>query len=187
MRYLAVSALLCAALLPGCMIPNTYYDPVDPYARGRRWYDRGRPDLAAQDWDPLVEKGDCDAEFWVGMLYFFGQAKPQDYDRAIALWRKAADGNHPKAQGALGDLYYQNAAVVEIKCASCGVEKDLVRAYLWYRLLERSARYDGEEAWARTMLGKIRLEMTPAQIAEGDRLVQEWKPTPKDCEPRHWW
>lgn len=33
---------LCCAfiVIAGCMLPNTYYDPTDPYAYGVRWYDR---------------------------------------------------------------------------------------------------------------------------------------------------
>lgn len=169
------------------MLPNTYYDPTDPYAYGVRWYDRGRYDLAAKYWDPLVEKEDCDAEFWVGMLYFSGQFKPQNNAEALRLWRKAANANHPKAQGAMGDLYYQNESFVAIRCAECGIEKDYIKAYMWYRLIEKSARYDGEKKYATGILEKLTAEMDKEQIQHGDELVVNWKPEPKDCKPRSWW
>ncbi|HKO47740.1 MAG TPA: hypothetical protein VJV79_08450 [Polyangiaceae bacterium] len=170
-------------LLSSC---NTYFDPVDPYVRGVRFYDRGQYDVSAQLWDPLVEKGDCDAEYWVGMLHFMGQAKPQDNDKAITLWRKAAAGNHPKAQGALGDLHYQSTATAH-RCAKCDIQKDLVQAYVWYRLLERSARYDGERRYVKYILAKLEPEMSSDQVAEGARLISQWKPTPKDCGARSLW
>ena len=166
---------------------NTYYDKLDPYAYGVRWYDRGRYDLAAQYWDPLVEKSDCDAEYWVGVLHFLGRAKPQDNDKAVALWRKAANGNQPKAQGAMGDLYYQNASFVFLRCPTCNIQKDLVQAYVWYRLLEKSARYEGEKKYAKGILGNLTAEMTAEQIAQGDKLVSQWQPIPKDCGARNWW
>jgi TPR repeat protein len=174
-------------LFSGCMIPNTYYDPIDPYARGVRWYDRGRYDLAAQNWDPLVAQGDCDAEYWVGVLYFTGQAKPQDNNEAIRLWKKAANANHPKAQAAMGDLYYQNKSYTFHDCADCGIEKDYVQAYVWYKLMEKSARYDGEKKYASEILGKMIEEMNEEQIIKADEIASNWKPTPKDCDPRSWW
>ena len=182
MKIIKVLVVFFALATSGCV--NTYYDQFDPFAYGRRWHDRGRYDRAAGYWDPLVEKGDCDAEYWVGMLYFSGHAKPKDNERAIALWLKAANGNQPKAQGAMGDLYYQKGIH---RCAACSIEPDLVQAYTWYRLFEKSARYDGERAYAKDMLREIRAEMTKEQIARGDERVSEWKPSPKDCGARNWW
>ena len=178
---------LTAALLAGCMVPNTYYDPVDPYAYGLRWYDRGRYDLAVQYWDPLAEKGDCDAEYWVGMLYFLGRGKPQDNDKALQFWRKAASASHPKAQGAMADLYYQNDSVIYHRCKSCDLPRDLVEAYIWYKLMAKSARYDGEKKYAATALWPISAEMSAEQIAHGEARLSQWRPTPKDCKPRNWW
>jgi uncharacterized protein len=174
------------SFLNGCMLPNTYNDPFDSYAYGRRWYDRGKYDLAAKYWDPLVEKGDCDAEYWEGVLYLLGRAKPKDVDKAVVLWRHAAEGNQPKAQAALGDLYYQNDAIVSHRCKAC-VNRDLVQAYVWYRLLEKSARYQGEKKYAKEVLASIMQEMTAAQLVEGDEKVRSWKPTNLTCKPRHWW
>jgi len=185
-RFLLAHVVI-GALLSGCMIPNTYYDPSDPYAYGLRWHDRGRYDLAAQYWDPLVEKGDCDAEYMVGMLYFLGRGKPQDNNKALELWRKAANGNQPKAQGAMGDLYYQNDSVIFHHCKACAVQKDYVQAYIWYKLLEKSARYDGEKKYAAAVLKSISTEMSSDQLTRAEVALSQWKPTPKDCKPRNWW
>jgi len=186
--FTALAALAAlGALLSACMIPNTYYDPIDPYAYGVRWYDRGRYDLAAQYWDPLVEKGDCDAEYHLGILYFLGQAKPKDNEKALALWRKAANGNQPNAQGAMGDLYYQNDAVILHHCKACGIEKDPVQAYVWYKLLEKSARYKGEKTYAANVLKSVTTEMSQDQLAKAEGLLAQWKPTPQDCNARKWW
>jgi len=182
-----VLALCCILLLSGCLLPSTYYDPVDTYSYGLRWYDRGDYDSAARYWEPLAEKGDCDAQYWVGMLYFKGRGKAQDDDEAINLWLKAAEGNHPKAQAALGDLYYQKDAVVSHHCKTCPLEKDLPQAYFYYKLLEKSARYPGEKEYAARVIKSIRREMTTDQIVETEARVEAWTPTNLVCKPRHWW
>ena len=187
MKYRILLIIFIAAMVIGCMLPNTYYDPVDPYARGRRYYDRGRYDLAAQYWEPLLEKGDCDAEYWVGMLYFLGQGKKNDTQKALEFWRKAANGNHPKAQAAMGDIYYQNEAIIYHHCKDCNVQKDVIQAYVWYKLLEKSARYKGEKEHAADVLQEIRKEMSREQLSEAEVAFSQWRPTPKDCSPRHWW
>ncbi len=186
MRRLVVAASIFWVSISGCM-PNTYYSIDDPYAYGLRWHDRGNYDQAAKYWDPLVENGDCDAEVWVAKLYFLGQGKPQSNDKALELWHKAANGNHPKAQAAMGDLCYQNESVIYIHCVGCTVKKDLVQAYVWYKLSEKSARYDAEKGYIESVLKSITLEMSKEQIEAGNKAVAQWQPTPKDCKPRNWW
>lgn len=55
-----------------------------------------------------------------------------------------------------------------------GVRQDFVQAHMWYNL----SAADGEKraAEARDALAK---QMTPAQIAEAQRLAREWKPKDK--------
>jgi len=185
MKRLLVSLIVLTALM-GCM-PNTQYSITDPYAYGKRWYDRGDYAAAAKYWDPLVEEGDCDAEYWEGVMYFLGTGKPHDNQEALALWLKAADGNHPKAQTAMGYVYYQNDSVIFHHCDQCDINKDLVKAYFWYKLAEKSARYEGEKDYISSVLKAIVQEMTKDQIEAGEKIVSEWKPTPQDCNPRNWW
>jgi len=42
------------------------------------------------------------------------------------------------------------------RCAACSIEPDLVQAYTWYRLFEKSARYDGERAYERILRESVR-------------------------------
>ena len=53
--------------------------------------------------------------------------------------------------------------------------------------MEKSARYKGERKYASKVLDGVLSEMTGQQIDEGDRIVEQWSPTPKDCDPRRWW
>jgi hypothetical protein len=59
-----------------------------------------------------------------------------------------------------------------------------VTALTWYRLFERSAKYDGEKRYLQIIIPKIRAEMTPEQIKLAGERAQAWKPTPKDCGAR---
>ena len=186
MTFSRIFLLVLATALSGC-VPNTYYSITDEYVVGLRWHDRGNYETASKYWDPLVEKGDCDAEYMTGLLYLVGKGKPQDHAKVFALWRKAANGNQQRAQWALGDMYYQNRGVTYHACANCGIERDLVAALTWYRLFEKSAKYDGEKKYVAYILPKILAEMTPEQIEKSSVLVANWEPTPKDCGARNLW
>lgn len=53
-----------------------------------------------------------------------------------------------------------------------GVPQDYIQAHMWWNL---AASQGNESAsWNRKKLAK---SMTPAQIAEAQRLAREWKPT----------
>lgn len=175
--------LLIGYLLTGC-IPNTYYSTTDDYVIGLRWHDRGDYKSALQYWEPLLKKGDCDAENSVANMYFRGTGKEQDLNKAISLWEKAANGNQQKAQAMLGDLYNPNNDGL-IYCKTC--KKDIVQSYIWYKLFEKSAKYDGEIKYAAHIIPKISSTMTEAQILKGNTYVRQWKPTPKDCGARNLW
>jgi hypothetical protein len=179
-------AIFLGLSLFGCL-PNTYYSTTDPYAIGLRWNDRGDYKSAAYYWDPLVEKGDCDAEYQVGTLYFTGRSKPQSNKKAIQLWEKAANANQQRAQWALGDLYYQKRGIVFHDCAKCTIKKDLVMALFWYKLFEKSAKYEGEKKYLAYILPLITAEMTNEQIQKAIQKANAWVPTPKDCKARNLW
>jgi hypothetical protein len=55
-----------------------------------------------------------------------------------------------------------------------GVPHDIVQAYKWYSL----AAMNGDKPAAELRDASAK-EMTPAQIAEAQKLVQEWKPKGK--------
>ncbi len=63
----------------------------------------------------------------------------------------------------LGALYYNGQ----------GVPQDYVTAYMWFILA--SVEGDKLAIENRDLLAK---EMTPAQIAEAQKMAREWKPTP---------
>jgi hypothetical protein len=119
-------------------------------------------------WLPLAEQGNYGAQYNVGVLYLGGKGVLQDYEKAAMWFRKAAEQNDVLAQFKLG-LAYQ---------LGNGVPQDYVLAHKWLNL----AAAQGEKAAAQGVTDtakhrdSIVAYMTPAQIAEAQRLAREWKP-----------
>jgi TPR repeat protein len=87
--------------------------------------------------------------------------KRRDYATALRLIRPLAEQGDASAQYNLG-VFYDNGLAVP---------QDKVRAYMWFNL---SAAQGSEGAAAFRDL--IARRMTPAQIAEAQKLAREWKP-----------
>jgi TPR repeat protein len=87
--------------------------------------------------------------------------KRRDYATALRLIRPLAERGDANAQYNLG-VFYDNGL---------GVPQDKVRAYMWFNLSAAQGR-EGAAAF-RDLIAR---RMTPAQIAEAQRLAREWKP-----------
>jgi TPR repeat protein len=116
----------------------------------------------------LAEAGDAKAQFLLGAGYYSGEGVPQDYAEAMKWYRKAADQGHASAQYNLGILYAEGQ----------GVPQDYVLAHMFFNLAV--SRYPASEQDKRKKVIHNRdlaaSKMTPAQIAEAQRLAREWKP-----------
>ena len=87
--------------------------------------------------------------------------KRRDYATAVRLIRPLAEQGNANAQYNLG-TFYDNGL---------GVPQDKVRAYMWFSLSAAQGR-EGAAAF-RDLIAR---RMTPAQIAEAQKLAREWKP-----------
>ncbi len=134
------------------------------------------------------------------VIYERGKGVPQDYKEAMKWYRKAADQGYASAQYIVGDMYDKGLGVTENYAAAVrwyrkaanqgyapaqtnlgfmysigqGVTLDLVQAHMWYNLSAMKGKKIAREV--RDLLAKV---MTPAQIAEAQRLAREWKPKGK--------
>ena len=155
---------------------------------------------ALREWRPLAEQGDALAQYNLGLLYRKGRGVPQDDVQARQWFAKAAAQGQAKAQFNLGTLYYngegvpkdyqqalrwfrlaadQGEALAQTKIAIMydhgqGVRQDIIQAYKWYSL----ATTNGDKP-APQLRNLIVNQMTPAQIAEAEKLAREWKPIKK--------
>ncbi len=109
-----------------------------------------------------ANNGDAAAQLNLGNLYVKGEGVPKDAALAVSWYRKAADQGDADAQNSLGVQYY----------AGVGVPKDLVLSYMWRNLA--AAQGHGVAKLVRDYMEK---KMTPAEIAEAQKLSSEWKPT----------
>jgi len=103
----------------------------------------------------LADQGDAQAQYNLGL----GVA--QDYQEAVRWYRLAAEQGHASGQFSLGAMY----------TAGQGVPKDYVLAHMWLNL---AAAKGGKEAVK--MRDLLEKNMTPAQLAEAQRLAGEWRP-----------
>ena len=86
--------------------------------------------------------------------------KKKDYATDASWFRKAAEEGNVIAQHDLGVMYAKGE----------GVPQDYVQAHMWFSL--SAAQGDG----ATKNRDIIAAKMTPAQIAEAQKLAREWKP-----------
>ncbi len=116
------------------------------------------------EWRPLAEKGVAEAQYKLGMLYSMGIGVPLDLVQARQWWEKAAVQRHVSAQYYLGIMYSMGY----------GVPQDFVQAHKWYSL----AGANGDKG-AATLRDALAKRMTPAEIAEAEKLAREWTPKSK--------
>ncbi len=126
--------------------------------------DKGDYATALKEWRPLAEQGDAEAQYALGVIYNHARGVPQDYEKAFHWYSKAAAQGLAMAQSKLGMMYGLGR----------GVPQDYVLAHLWMSL----AAAQGIEQ-ARKIRDKLAEKMTPAQLADAQRLALEWKPKSK--------
>ena len=109
-----------------------------------------------------ADQGDAIAQYLLGLQFATGSGVSQDYAEAIKWFQKAAEQGHAVAKLHLGAMYAEGR----------GVPQDYVRAYMWFNL----AKAQGEQK-ATEPLDMAARRMTPAQIAEAQKLARDWRPT----------
>jgi hypothetical protein len=139
-----------------------------------------------------AEGGDLDSMAQLGVMYYWGQGAPMDWEQARYWLRKASEQGNRDAQAKLGAMFFlgqgggqdldealkwfQRAAEQgEPYAQGCmgvmyavgeGVPKDLLQAYVW--LVQAQAGGDTEAA---EPMAQVKAHLTPEQIREGDRLA----------------
>ena len=129
-------------------------------------YDRADYATSLRVWQPLAERGDAQAQVYVGEIYEKGLGVAPDYTQAVAWYEKAAKQGNVLAMNHAAYLYEQGL----------GVPKDPVRALNLYRnaagittddlTFESNVRAVREEA-------KTQIDALTAQLNERDRNAEE--------------
>ena len=184
-------------------------------------YSRGDYATALQEFKPLAEQGNADAQSALGSMYYHGQGVAQDYAEAAKWFRKAAKQHFVAAQISLGLMYedgqglpqdyreamkwYRRAATwvntrAQLSLKAIHFERTrnlddvmrsywdqirdnygirswrsyLVEAYKWFEIIAPVLPSGRERDMIDKTRDDIAEEMTPAQIAEAQRLAREW-------------
>jgi hypothetical protein len=91
---------------------------------------------AFNEWKPLADQGDADAQHNLGWMYGNGRGVLKDYKQAVKWYQKAADQGGADAQHNLGVMYAYGK----------GVLKDLSKAKYWIK-----KAYENPDASASTL------------------------------------
>jgi TPR repeat protein len=165
------------------------------FNKGLSAYKSGDYATALREWKPLAKQGNASAQTNLGFMYRKGQGVPQDYKTAVKWYRLAAEKGNARAQFNLGFMYNKGdgvpqdykTAVKWYKLAAqqgdaiaqnnlgtmydkgTGVLQDYVRAHMWFNI----ASISGKNKNASKNRDIVAKQMTPAQIAEAQKLARE--------------
>ena len=164
MRSPAAALLLSVSLLSIPFAGPISADQVEDADASRQ---RGNDSALYRLIQPLAEDGDALAQYNLCLLYQQGAEVPQDNTMAAKWCRRAAEQGDALAQYNLGAMYFQGE----------GVPQDDVLAHMWSNIA--ASRFPATDAEERKLAEQSRnstaSRMTPAQIADAQRLAREWK------------
>ena len=126
----------------------------------KKHYYKGEFDQAAPLFQALAERGNVQAEFFIGGMYLAGTGVPKDYARALKWSKMAAEHGSTAAQFNLGKMYELGE----------GVPQDDIEAHMWFSLSASS----GDEQATR-MRDQVAQQMTYDQIQEARRRAKAWR------------
>ncbi|HTO64578.1 MAG TPA: tetratricopeptide repeat protein [Bradyrhizobium sp.] len=156
---------LVIAALALCCIGRPAPANADAIAQANAAYARGDYIRAVRLLTPAALHGDARAQAFLGFLYENGYGAPQAYGAAADLYTSAAISGNPFGQYMLGLMYDKGH----------GVPQDFVLAYKWLNLAAARASR-GERDYFLRLRNAVASKMSPAQIAEGQRLALGWAP-----------
>ena len=136
------------------------------YDKGALAYQAGDYETALQEWRPLAEQGNAQAQVKLGVMYDYGNGVPRDSTEAVNWVRLAAEQGNAEAQFYLGYMYTDGEGVIQ----------DYAEAVNWFRLAAEQGN-----AEARDDLIRLASEQgnAPAQYAlgsmsaDGDGVIQD--------------
>lgn len=105
-----------------------------------------------------ADAGDAKAQYELSQAFLSGHDLPKNESQGFAYLEKAANQGLPKAQFEMGEYVFSH-------------KNDLVTAYVWYALAQRS-RYKNSDKKVRELAKK----MTPEQLAEARRRADSNNP-----------
>ena len=132
-----------------------------------------RKDFAAAlgVWRPLAEAGNAEAQTLLGAMYWSGEGVLRDHKQAAYWYLRAAEKGYARAQNDIGYMYGFGEGIPP---------RDNVQACKWLSLAVRNYTIKNQERREQAIkdLAAVRARMTPAQRAEAERLIRDFRPVP---------
>jgi TPR repeat protein len=134
-------------------------------------YERKDFAVAVGIWRPLAAAGNAEAQTLLGAMYWSGEGVPRDHAEAAKWYLRAADKGYARAQNDIGFMYGFGEGTPL---------RDDVQAYKWLSLAIRNYTAKNQDRLDQAIKDRTALaaRMTPAQVANAERLVRDWKPVP---------
>jgi TPR repeat protein len=175
-------------------------------AKGQEAYNTGDYQTALAEWQPLAEQGHAESQFGMGLLYANGFGVPLDDDQALKWYRLAADQGHAQALCNLAVMHANGWGVPQsdeeafkwyslaaehgateaqsslgtMYSGGFGAAQDNVQAHKWFTIAselgDQSAAFTRDDLAAR---------MSAEEIAEAERLANEWIESHQDLQANH--
>jgi len=156
-------ALVAGLLLLACCSVPIDRAAADPVAAAHAAYARGNYLFVVKLLTPLAFRGNAQAQAFLGLMFENGYGAPQVYDTAADLYFQAATRGNPFGQAMLGLMYDKGH----------GVPQDFILAYKWLNLAAARSPKRERDHFIR-LRDAVASKMSPAQIAQGQRLAMLW-------------
>jgi hypothetical protein len=135
---------------------------------GVQAYISGDYTKAMAEFKPLAEKGDVNAQYYMGFLYHHGYGVKRDEVEASKWFGMGAQ------QGEWQSQYYMGV----INEKGVGVKQDLPAAHMWLSLAATNPGTTFRDSLhTKEAIGKLEHKMSPEQIAQAKEMARNFKPT----------
>lgn len=165
LRRAAIRNVLVAALFLAFAAAPLH---AQSFKQGVSAFNRQNYAQASRIFIPLAERGNAQAQAYLGFMFETGRGVPQNYTEAAMWYRRAAEQGDSLAQYSLGLLYDHGQ----------GVPRDIVEANKWLNLSAAGAPPRAREARVR-IRDAVTTKMTRGEIARARLRALEWAPTPE--------
>jgi len=108
---------------------------ADDSSKAQKAFDRGDFVKAVQLWESLVQQGNSDAQYQLGVMYYNGWGVNRDINKTIKLYTLASQQRNATAQYNLGMIYYHGIHV----------KQDYHKAYKLYSLAAKKGEPNAQK------------------------------------------
>ena len=194
-------------LFAACVIAAALGAPAaaGPLEEGNDAYHDKEYARAAELWQPLAEKGDATAQYYIGTLFAEGKGVAQNDATAFMWFQRAANQGHAAAQYNVGASYAAGTGVDKsevnaakwfrraadqgmvfaqlnlglLYAAGNGVPQDNVEAFKWLELAFHGLPPGGARMDVAHAMQDVAAKMTREQIDDAQRRERQWKAQPE--------